>query len=321
MIIALVAGRISADSADGTVECSMSASVNQESIDTLGVIMASGIRRNSQAQSSTTNACTGVAGRRSVETERRWRPPSDADRSVSNGEFAMGLDSLELVMEIEDAFSIEIPDDEASRMLTVGDIHEYIVANTSLASNRSVCLSAIAFRSLRRAATSIGLNDRLRPRDPTFRLLPDTNVRGFWANLADSAKLKLPRLRRPQWIVTLATFAVLIVAAWVGVVAYRSTQSQIAAIAASVAVAVLSGWAMSALTDSFAVLPARNFTTLRGLAECILALNFKTIAERCDGAHSNDVWIALRAIIVEQLGVSPDVVTPTASFVKDLGCG
>lgn len=233
----------------------------------------------------------------------------------------MGLDAVELMMEIEDAFSIKIPDDEASQMSTVGDVYEYIVANTDSVSNASVCLSAIAFRSLRHAAASLGVTDRLRPRDSIFRLLPGSNRRAFWSNLQNVAGLELPRLRRPYWVVTVATMAVLLLAAWAGFAAYRSTQSQIAEVVSAVVVAVLSGFAAYALTVPFALLPANRFATLRGLAECVLALNFKTLAERNRGAHSNDVWTVLRAVIVEQLGVAPEKVTPTARFVDDLGFG
>ena len=39
----------------------------------------------------------------------------------------MGLDSVELVMHVEEEFEIEIPDDEASAMRTVGQVHECII--------------------------------------------------------------------------------------------------------------------------------------------------------------------------------------------------
>ena len=40
----------------------------------------------------------------------------------------MGLDSVELVMNTEEHFGIEIPDSVAETLLTVGDLHGFIVA-------------------------------------------------------------------------------------------------------------------------------------------------------------------------------------------------
>ncbi len=90
---------------------------------------------------------------------------------------------------------------------------------------------------------------------------------------------------------------------------------------AGLGTAAASAVLLAVLTRPFAVHPAKHCRTLRGLAEATLARNFERLADKYRGAQANDVWLALRAIIVEQLGVSPDVVTPTASFVKDLGCG
>ena len=39
----------------------------------------------------------------------------------------MGLDSVELVMAFEEEFEIEIPDDEAARIITVSDARDCIV--------------------------------------------------------------------------------------------------------------------------------------------------------------------------------------------------
>ena len=40
----------------------------------------------------------------------------------------MGLDAVELVMAIEDEFDLHISDDDAAKMITVGDMHDYVVA-------------------------------------------------------------------------------------------------------------------------------------------------------------------------------------------------
>ncbi len=39
----------------------------------------------------------------------------------------MGLDTVELVMAIEEAFSIEIPNADAVKLAVLGDMHDYIV--------------------------------------------------------------------------------------------------------------------------------------------------------------------------------------------------
>ena len=39
----------------------------------------------------------------------------------------MGLDTVELVMAIEDEFSIEIPNDDAARLSVIGDLFDYVV--------------------------------------------------------------------------------------------------------------------------------------------------------------------------------------------------
>ena len=39
----------------------------------------------------------------------------------------MGLDSVEIILAAEEDFGLEIPDAEAARMITVGDLQAFIV--------------------------------------------------------------------------------------------------------------------------------------------------------------------------------------------------
>ena len=47
----------------------------------------------------------------------------------------MGLDSIELIVEVENKFQIEILDIEAENILTVGDFYECIVRKLAFSSN------------------------------------------------------------------------------------------------------------------------------------------------------------------------------------------
>ena len=237
----------------------------------------------------------------------------------------MGLDTVELAMEIEDAFSITIPHEEASRIETVGDVFDYIVEKTNVPTNSTICLSAIVFYSLRDAAMKLGvpntgIRKRLRPKDLTAEILPDSNQRRFWSQLQSLSKLTLPPLQRPGWLVAACSMVVIAFSALFGFLAYQSTGSELGGIVAAIITGVELGLIVAWLTRPFAVYPDSNCTTLRGLSESAMGMNLKTLSERYNTANKSDLWIALRSIIVKQLGVSPDEVKPTASFVRDLGC-
>jgi hypothetical protein len=55
----------------------------------------------------------------------------------------MGLDTVELIMEVEEAFDIKIPDEDAEKLRTIGDLHHYIANKLQLVSGP--CLSSAAF--------------------------------------------------------------------------------------------------------------------------------------------------------------------------------
>jgi acyl carrier protein len=61
---------------------------------------------------------------------------ADADKVVENASFiddlgADSLDIVELVMAFEEEFGVEIPDDAAEKIQTVGDALKFISANLS----------------------------------------------------------------------------------------------------------------------------------------------------------------------------------------------
>lgn len=61
----------------------------------------------------------------------------------------MGLDFVELVMAIEENFGIMIPDEEAGRVETVGDLYKLVISKMQQTSDKR-CLTSAAFYRIRR---------------------------------------------------------------------------------------------------------------------------------------------------------------------------
>jgi len=66
-----------------------------------------------------------------VAEQMNVSPDSVTDQtSFVNDLGADSLDTVELVMEFEDEFDLTIPDEEAEKILTVGDAIKYVTQNT-----------------------------------------------------------------------------------------------------------------------------------------------------------------------------------------------
>ena len=59
----------------------------------------------------------------------------------------MGLDVIELIMEIEETFKVKLPDHEVERMSTVGDLTAYVFYQLRLM--ESFCLTSRTFYRIR----------------------------------------------------------------------------------------------------------------------------------------------------------------------------
>ncbi len=92
----------------------------------------------------------------------------------------MGLDGVEFVLAVEEAFGLAIPDEDAQLLVTPGHVVDYL--ERRLGVGQGACLEQRAFHALRRAAIAV-LN---RPRSafrPTTRwdaILPSRGRRRAW---------------------------------------------------------------------------------------------------------------------------------------------
>ena len=115
----------------------------------------------------------------------------------------MGLDTVELVMRIEDTFGISIPDEEASRLLTPDDVNAYILTRVEVSDEPLPCLTQKTFHLLRRSfirtfqtpRRAFGLDTLL------VDLLPDGSPDEAWERVGRDVGLKKwPSVFKPRWL-------------------------------------------------------------------------------------------------------------------------
>ena len=236
----------------------------------------------------------------------------------------MGLDAVELVMEVEESFGIAIPDAEAEKIQTVGHLYHYILAKMDGPLQVAGCLSAAAFHRLRRQLMGRFRVERrrIRPASALEDLIPRSGRREKWRQLGEALGWRMPELARPEWVwlVWLASFLVLAVVAIVAWGRWAGFSPDAAGLVLMLLPlgGIMLGILVYQLTRPFAIrLPAAD---VRGLIPMIVASNFGTFRiNNPRGWNSREVWEALVAIIAAQVGVAPDAIAESTSFVNDLG--
>jgi hypothetical protein len=115
----------------------------------------------------------------------------------------MGLDSVQLVMDIEDTFNIRIPDKECEQINTVEDFSNIVKKYIVLYPN-STCLTQHAFYKLRRSFEMIGdSRNEVLPNSTIRTLLPSSDLQLWWnileTELEIESKIKIPSLHKTDF--------------------------------------------------------------------------------------------------------------------------
>ncbi|WP_378172566.1 phosphopantetheine-binding protein [Aquimarina sp. SS2-1] len=106
----------------------------------------------------------------------------------------MGLDSVELVMSVEDKFGIRIPDAECERIYTIQDFADKVFEMISI-NPTDKCLTQIVFYRIRRALISLtSIEKKIRPDMKISELFTQTELKEKWSQLKTELGLELPEL-------------------------------------------------------------------------------------------------------------------------------
>lgn len=229
----------------------------------------------------------------------------------------MGLGAVELILAVEETFGIEIPDEEASHLVTVGDLHKLIVSKLA-GESPGVCVTLISFQRFRRAIQNVCDVSRseVTPSTRVDQLIPRAQRRLSWRRLQTTLGLSLPRLRRSVTVrraIGGGTLAI-VFAAWLS-----GILGSLSWFAAGLACSAMFLATALEVTRPLAVfLPHASVGAL-----CVQLRddNYGEFSRRSGRYNDDEAWTLLRNIICRQLELAPDRVQLDSRLVRDLDLG
>lgn len=234
----------------------------------------------------------------------------------------MGLDSVELVMAVEETFDIQIDDDDFPELRTVGDLHDLIVARVAHPPNDRMCLSPGVFCKFRSALmnTLDIVRSNIRLGTSMASLIPKAHRTASWNRLQESLGLTLPQLHRPEWIVGTLAFSALLASTLLGLYTTVVLEKSVSlAIILSGGLATLLGFAFTAISRPLAIQFPSSCSTVRGTTSAIMRANLSRLTNEGELASESEIFEVLQSIISCHLEVSLEDVTRDANLIDDLG--
>lgn len=229
----------------------------------------------------------------------------------------MGLDSIEILMEVEKSFGIKIPDKEAEKIITVGDFHnlvwEYVKDRKSVK-----CKSQSLFYKLRQS-----FSDKMQISKQSITLdsilsdiVPANNRRSVWLNLSSINELEFPALilRKPYFMILTAIGIITILGGFVIslilIYLFDYTKWTLLIPVAGILFTSLISKSLNPKRTDIAQNNFRDFTNK------VLILNNAALSGQL---IRKEVEYIINQIIIDKSGLESQEVTPDKKIHDDLG--
>jgi len=231
----------------------------------------------------------------------------------------MGLDSVELLVEVEKTFDIEIPDAEAEKIATVGDFYEAVWDKIKDKTNNK-CLSAMLFYRFRMFLSKrypFPLKD-FKPEANLNDLIPKEFRKEQWKEIQEDFDYELPDLALPQWLQSLVFYlgvTIIIGPLAVGVIAvnfYDASKWLFLLPAIGIIIMILLNLLLKPLRTDIREKNIRRFI------EETLTMNYKKL-RLAFGANRPEMEVIMNNLIHDKSGVDFAEIKPEALIANDLG--
>lgn len=231
----------------------------------------------------------------------------------------MGLDTVELVLEVEKKFGINLPDKECEKATTVQDLQNLVWKYIQHRPNAH-CRSQQMYYRLRKLIKSYygiekqNLNTSLNPND----LFPKLNRRERYYHFSETSGLKMPVLQLSEKLnLILLTIGLILIVGGLIVAFILNIFYHYSSWLYTIPVfgAILTSIFSDILNPYRTLIPQNN---MRDFTFKVLSLNYPEV-EKQIACNRTDVNEVVRIIIADKAGVELDEVVPHAKFTDDLG--
>lgn len=229
----------------------------------------------------------------------------------------MGLDAVEIVMDVEDHFGITIQNAESEHVRTVGDLVALIHDRVSIA-HETYCPTLPAFLKLRTAVRNATADStfRIRPRQRIAEQLTVQQRRELWKHLSELLGAPPRDLRRPKILRRILGTSIV---ALLGAALLAAIAIDMRIFPVTVALAAFCIFVLHIVTAPLRIVPPDEWVTFGDVAAKIVGVSSAT--KKLHLRTTDDILAELRPLIVDVLGVDGEEVVSGARFVEDLGVG
>jgi acyl carrier protein len=232
----------------------------------------------------------------------------------------MGLDSVELVIRLEDELGIEIPDEAAARMYTPRDVIEYVMGRVER-SRAPSCVSQRGFHVVRRQLVRHLAVDRgrIRPKARLSELIPREVRKAVWPRIGTALGVgEWPALVRPYWQFVLLAYLSVAAAAVASIQTLRYYPDLGGWVSlVGVGTLIVVGEMVEQLTRPLRTEFGNGTETIGDLVRWVIAKEPRLVVDAPERWTRERVALVVRQIVVEVLGVTD--FNEDSRFVEDMG--